>query len=177
MGRSTTDVEDKVTKLHPRLRGYCYKLKMSYLPLAMAWQVDDVYQECLFTIYKGLHKFVDDSNENSLLRWCMRCARNTVINLKDKERLAISSFDIDEIESDVVPCQNQNAQWEADYQLTLFSKLISPSQLSMVRLRYQGYMYEEIALILNTPTGTVKSRVNGAKQLLSAVCGVKKINH
>ncbi len=136
--------------------------------------VDDVVQEVMMRIYKGIRKFRGDSK---LSTWIHRIAVNVCKDMlskrrKHKEVLTSFSEEDDETDFSYVAFVDDNTLEETleefNYEsiMKAIEKLSSENRL-LIKLRdVDGLSYEEIAKILGKPIGTVKSRLHYARKKL-----------
>jgi RNA polymerase sigma-70 factor (ECF subfamily) len=117
----------------------------------------DAAQEAFLTAQKALKKF---RGESSLTTWLFGIAHNECRRIARKERLAPLQLDIDvdrpahtESEQAIV---NRQALREA------MRKLSDEHREVVVLHELDGLTYEEAAVILGVPVGTVKSRLHHA---------------
>ena len=122
----------------------------------------DVLQEVFIMIWKNIDKY--DAAKGRLFTWLFNVTRNCAINTTRsknyKTQLKNDSLDnyvnsVDERENHILPInqiglRKQVHQLREDYRNVL--------ELSY----FNGYTHEEIAKILNTPVGTVKTRLRNA---------------
>ena len=122
----------------------------------------DVLQEVFITAWRNIDKY--DAAKGRLFTWLFNVTRNCAINTTRsknyKTQLKNDSLDnyvtyVDEKENHILPInqiglRKQVQQLKTDYKNVL--------ELSY----FNGFTHEEIAKILNIPTGTVKTRLRNA---------------
>lgn len=134
----------------------------------------DMAQEAFIKVYKSIGSFREDA---SFSTWLYRIVVNTCKDELRKHRLKVVSLDqpIDADESSIrieIPdlsqapetIMEQKSLQEA-LQLALGS-LPEQNRVAVVMRDVQGFSYEDIALCINVPVGTVKSRINRGRSML-----------
>ena len=122
----------------------------------------DVLQEVFITAWRNIDKY--DASKGRLFTWLFNVTRNCAINTTRsknyKTQLKNDSLDnyvtyVDEKENHILPI-NQIGLRKQVHQLKIDYK-------NVLELSYfNGFTHEEIAKILNIPTGTVKTRLRNA---------------
>ncbi len=137
--------------------------------------VDDVVQEVMMRVYKGIKKFRGDSK---LSTWIHRIAVNVckdILEKRKRRKEVLTSFPEDDENSGEFathPISNSDVIEEAMEEISYERLLEKLSQLSeenrlLIKLRdIDGMSYEDIAKIMNKPVGTVKSRLHYARKKL-----------
>ena len=152
--------------------GYCFRM------LRSQEDAQDVAQEVFFSAFRALPRFRGDSK---VATWIFRIAANHCRNhlKKRKRRLLHRSVPFtDYIVGSSLPGKSlgqavcPDAILEGKELEALMNRWISDldqEQREVIILRdLQNLSYEEIALITNTPRGTVKSRIHRARMELKA---------
>ncbi len=132
----------------------------------------DCAQETMLRAFRAFDSFRGDA---SFSTWITRIAMNVCTDALRKRRNAVSLDALREEQGfdppDAAP--TAYARMEEKERLRLLRQALSllpPDMREMIVLRdMQGKSYDEIAEILNLPLGTVKSRINRAREKLSAV--------
>ena len=131
---------------------------------------EDAAQEVFLKAFQSLGKFKPDA---ALYTWLYRIAVNTCLDFKKSpfSRLLKRLFD-DEEGLKELPSQNPSPertytskQMGARLNAAL-GKLPYKLRIAIVLKELEGLSYEEIALILDISTGTVKSRISRARERL-----------
>jgi RNA polymerase sigma-70 factor (ECF subfamily) len=137
---------------------------------------EDLVQETMLRAYAGFRSFDDGSN---LRAWLYRIMNNTWINNYRKQRRRPVEFSVDHItearQADFAargPTSLRSAELEAlesipddDIKEALLT-LREEYRMVVYYADVEGFRYSEIADIMNTPTGTVMSRLHrGRRQL------------
>lgn len=139
----------------PRLRRYARML------VGEASQADDLVQDCLVRAIANLDRWHEGTNMRA---WLFTIMRNVLFN--DVRRAKRSPF----LEAGAEIVDTVPVASEQDSRLSLrdmdraFAQL-SPDQREIVLLiAVEGLDYEEAALVLEVPVGTVKSRLSRARR-------------
>lgn len=137
----------------------------------------DVAQEALIKVYKNLNKFDEKSTFKT---WIYRVTMNTALDAirKQKSTKQKETFSLDEqIEVKDDKAIDKEHQPESQMILNERKKVLydamnqlSQDQKSIVLLRdIKGLSYKEIAYILDSSEGTVKSRLNRGRKKLKEI--------
>lgn len=173
--------EKKFIKALKRGEEWAYKkLYREYAPkigsLAKSYfgtdDVDDIVQEVMLKIFKGIKKFKGNS---SLSTWIYRIALNTCNTLYEKNKkkyektFSVENNEDEELEIDI-PDKEKDVQKEVTNEI-LYEKILkaldklSERERVLIKLRdIDGLSYQEISNILDIPEGTVKSRIHNARK-------------
>jgi len=132
-------------------------------------EAEDIVQETFYRLFKNKHYYKEIAKFST---WIYTIAGNLAkTELRRKKRrkfLSINNFmstdkDYDIPDPDSNPEKNLNSLVTDEIIQRAIAKL-SPKFKEVILLRdVQGFSYEEIAVIVNVPLGTVKSRVNRAR--------------
>jgi RNA polymerase sigma-70 factor, ECF subfamily len=152
---------------------YAYAMVLSRNPEEAA----DLVQETYFRALKAKESFRPGSN---LKRWLHTILRNVWLNQLRHERAApkIVDLDSDGNLSDVLPADTDDAydvyvkSMERERVRAAIDQLPVEFREILILREYEEISYQEIAVLLNCPTGTVMSRLARARsrlrELLSA---------
>lgn len=129
---------------------------------------EDLTQE---TFLKGLEKAEQLRDHETALPWLKSIARSLFLDYKKSARVSknhTSLQDLDESSLLSLPkTENQIAAFEA------LAKVSDEERFILVLIDIQESSYEEAALILGCPIGTVKSKLSRARQAFSEVYSQK----
>jgi len=159
--------EQLVTMYQDRIYALSYQLTGNHA------DAEDLAQNVFIKAYQALPKF---RNEADLGTWLHRIAVNLSINEKRKKRPDISLDSPVQTRDGEIPrlVASDVESPEEAYENKEFSgmvrralKELSVEHRAVLVLReMQGYSYDEIAVMLDCSLGTVKSRINRARQTL-----------
>lgn len=163
-----------------------YKRPVYHMILKMVRNVDDAEDltiESFAKAFKSLHRFKKDFTFST---WLFRIATNNTIDHIRKKKLntlSISNTFTDDNGEGVsidVEDENLNPQEEAikaqkEELIQVFVDKLPPKYQKLVRLRYFNELsYEEIAVELDAPLGTVKAQLHRARELMYDMVKNKK---
>jgi RNA polymerase sigma-70 factor (ECF subfamily) len=143
----------------------------------------DLTQEAFIRIYKSISNFKEQS---SLSTWIYRIITNVCLDeLRRRKNRNIVSIDegikLDDsevkrqIESGAPTPEEMAERNEMKKVVAEAIKTLSDEHRTVILLRdIQGFSYEEIARIVECPEGTVKSRINRARQALKDILKTKR---
>ena len=163
-----------------------YQRKIFNIALRMLGNYDDagdLTQEVLIRIYKSIKSFKEQS---SFSTWIYRITTNVCLDeiRRRRNRKAISldeEIKLDDgdmkrqIESDE-PSPEETAEAEDLKRIVndAIARLSEEHRTVIVLRDIQGLSYEEISEVLKCPEGTVKSRINRARQALKNILVSKR---
>lgn len=162
-----------------------YKAKVSriaYLFLRDRSELDDLTQDIFLAIFKAIPNFREDC---SLSTWIYRITINHCLNWRNRLRIRFRKkmipFDQPRYDdqsltpaemianSDPNPERALQKQEEITLIQNALAKLPTRYRISVVLRDIEGLSYEEIALIVKQPLGTVKSRINRGRNRLREI--------
>lgn len=158
-----------------------YQIKIFNLALRMLGNYDDagdLTQEVLIRIYKSIKNFKEQS---SFSTWIYRITTNVCLDeIRKRKNMKVISLDEEiklddgdikrQVESDE-PSPEEAAE-TGDLKKVVndaIARLSEEHRIVIVLRDIQGFSYEEIAEMLKCPDGTVKSRINRARQALKNI--------
>ncbi len=135
----------------------------------------DLVQESLLRAYRFFHTYEPGSNCKG---WLYRILKNTFINHYRKRSRRPNEVDYDlleEMQEDLVRHSGRR-RWDPEEELMntrlsedvrrAFEELQPEFREALFLSLVEGYSYREIALMMNTPVGTVMSRIHRAKKIM-----------
>ncbi len=133
----------------------------------------DCAQEAMLRIWRALGSY---RGQASFSTWVYRIATNTCLDLMRK-RKSRPSVSLDALADDgyMPPDDTGDPERYAESNarrraLTDGIAALQPDMRAALVLRdVQGFSYEEVAQILDTPLGTVKSRINRARERMRSI--------
>lgn len=153
-----------------------YERKIFNIALSMTRNYDDagdIAQEVCIKIFKHIGMFKEDS---SFSTWVYRITSNTCIDAVRKKKKALSLTVVtgngdEEVQIPIEDSSNLPEKvFEQNEHMNAIKKCImelAPEYRIIIILRdINGYSYDEISRILSINMGTVKSRLNRARNLL-----------
>lgn len=151
--RDTDDFD--VVEYIPALRGYAWSLTRRQM------DVDDLVQETLVKAIANAHQYRRGTN---LRAWLMRIMRNTFYNAvaKAKERTG----EKDCASSSLSTPATQEWSLTGKEVMTAVMELPTHYREMLILVVMLGETYEDAAKVCGVAIGTVKSRVNRARQMV-----------
>ncbi len=155
-----------------------YKRPVYHMILKMVRNVDDAEDltiESFAKAFKSLHKFKKDFTFST---WLFRIATNNTIDQIRKKKLKTMSIDNSftddngdgisiEVEDENLNPQEETIKSQKAELIQIFVDKLPAKYQRLVRLRYFSELsYEEIAVELGAPLGTVKAQLHRARELL-----------
>ncbi len=137
-----------------------------------AEDAQDVVQDAFLNAYQSLDRFKGDSQ---FFTWLYRIAFNASISLKRKQRVALTlktgragtgaNEPLDASDSSRPEYSLEKAEQERRVQQAL--NRLSPEHRTVLILKdMEGQKYETMALVLQVPVGTIRSRLHRARMEL-----------
>jgi RNA polymerase sigma factor (sigma-70 family) len=155
-----------------------YKRPVYHMILKMVRNVDDAEDltiESFAKAFRSLHKFKKDFTFST---WLFRIATNNTIDQIRKKKLNTMSIDNSftddngdgisiEVEDENLNPQEETIKSQKAELIQVFVDKLPPKYQKLVRLRYFSELsYEEIAVELEAPLGTVKAQLHRARELM-----------
>src|SRR5687767_5015377 len=155
-----------------------YKRPVYHMILKMVGNIDDAEDltiESFAKAFKSLHKFKKDFTFST---WLFRIATNNTIDQIRKKKLNTMSIDNSftddngdgisiEVEDENLDPQEETIKSQKAELIQVFVDKLPPKYQKLVRLRYFNELsYEEIAVELEAPLGTVKAQLHRARELM-----------
>jgi len=131
-------------------------------------RADDLVQETLFKAWNHLDSFREGTN---LKAWLFTILRNTYFSERRKRRREVEDADgsyADQLASR--PEQHGHMEMQ-DFRAAL-TRLPDDQREALILVGAAGFSYEEAAEISGCAVGTIKSRVNRARNRLSEMLGL-----
>jgi len=169
--------EELITGYEKRVFNIVYRIIGNYD------EAQDISQEIFLKVFKSIKSFKEKS---SFYTWLYSIAVNECRDLiRKKKKVVIYSIDVpietnnDEITREIIDdCESIEDKIERKELrgcIEAALKTVSYDHQVMIILRdVQGMSYEEIGQILKCPPGTVKSRINRARNALKEILINKK---
>jgi RNA polymerase sigma-70 factor (ECF subfamily) len=102
--------------------------------------------------------------------WLFAIARNEMISYWRGARVRIETVAIDTLPTELIDLPADHDELHANLQLSGWLRELEPGERSLVVLRFvEGLSYEELALALGLPLGTVKWRLFSARKKIAAL--------
>jgi RNA polymerase sigma-70 factor, ECF subfamily len=134
-----------------------------------AVDAEDLVQDCLLRALTNWHRFEPGTN---LRAWLFTVMRNLHINSFRRpahQELPLPPDELAQVAS--ARPANQEASVELTDFLRAFERLSPARQKTILMVGWDGMSYDQAALRLDVPTGTVRSRLSRARRELRAALG------
>jgi RNA polymerase sigma-70 factor (ECF subfamily) len=145
----------------PKLRAFALSLA------AHADYADDLVQETLMKAWNHQNSFQEGTN---IKAWLFTILRNEYFSQLRKRRREVEDADGDYAGSVMTPGGQESQLDMADLRIAL-QQLPDDQREAVVLVGASGFSYQEVADICHVPVGTVKSRVNRARNKLAVLLG------
>lgn len=150
-------IENEILDIVPNLRAFARSLTHRHDV------ADDLVQETLLKSLKNIDKFEQGTN---LRAWLFTILRNTFYsNLRKKSR-EVEDAD-GNIAAQLVSGEEQTGRLEMRDFYHAFVQLPPAQREALILVGASGFSYDEAASICECAVGTIKSRVNRARQTLT----------
>lgn len=137
-------------------------------------EAQDVAQETFIKAYRALNNFRGDS---AFFTWLYRIAINTAKNYLSLRARRFSDYEIDVQEAEQVENAPELQGIETPEQLLLNQEILQAIKSAVDKLpedmrvaitlrEFEGMSYEDIALTMDCPVGTVRSRLFRAREAI-----------
>lgn len=154
---------DRLVAEIPNLRAFAASLSGS-MQLA-----DDLVQDSLLKAWSHADSFTEGTNMRA---WLFTILRNTYFSLHRKRGREVQDSSGIYAERLAVAPQQDGVVDLADFRVAL-GKLPSEQREVLIMVGASGLSYEEVADICGVAVGTVKSRVNRARNRLAKILGIR----
>lgn len=126
--------------------------------------IDDVVQEVFVKVWMNLKKF---ENKSSIKTWIYRIAANCAYDHIRKEKKYVANEQIDDVAAEVGG-DFEAGQIHQQLLKKAVGELSAKQRVVFVLFYIQELSVEEVAEALKLSVGTVKSRLFGAREVMSA---------
>lgn len=142
---------------------------MAYQITMNSAEAEDLTQEIFLKLYTSLNKYSLGSN---FKLWLYRLAKNHIIDWYRKRKYV--NLKMEEMKKDILfesieDSLKENVEELKSKLRKAIESLDIQFKLPIILRDLQGLSYEEISDILDIPVGTVKSRINRGRLLLSEI--------
>ena len=147
----------------PKLRAFALSLA------SHADHADDLVQETLMKAWNHQDSFQAGTN---IKAWLFTILRNEYFSQLRKRKREVEDADGEYAGSVMTPGGQESQLAMADLRIAL-QQLPADQREAVVLVGASGFSYQEVADICAVPVGTVKSRVNRARNKLAVMLGVE----
>jgi RNA polymerase sigma-70 factor, ECF subfamily len=132
-------------------------------------RADDLVQETLFKAWNHLDSFHEGTN---LKAWLFTILRNTYFSERRKRRREVEDADGSYAAKLCTPAEQDGHMEMQDFRAAL-TRLPDDQREALILVGAAGFSYEEAAEISGCAVGTIKSRVNRARNRLGDMLGLE----
>lgn len=158
-----SDFQKDLASLVPNLRAFAKSL------CGNADYADDLVQETLIKAWKNRSSFAEGSN---LKAWMFTILRNTFLSDRRKRK-----FEVEDPEGALASRLSTHGAQSGHMDLLdfaeAFKQLPDDQREALILIGAEGFSYEEAALMCGCAVGTIKSRVNRARNKLVELMGIE----
>jgi RNA polymerase sigma-70 factor (ECF subfamily) len=160
---SSEAVRQGLISFLPNLRAFAIAL------CGDADRADDLVQDTMLKAWNSLDTFQEGTN---LRAWLFTILRNTYFSDCRRRRREVPDDDGEYVAQLCVP-PSQHGAVDAQDMLKALARLTDDQREALILVGAEGFAYEEAAEICNCAVGTIKSRVNRARNRLSELLGIE----
>lgn len=165
-GPLSSSVQNAMVDMVPTLRAIAVSL------CGNVDRADDLVQETLMRAIAHIHSFQPGTN---LHAWLATILRNCFVSEARKRRK-----EVEDVEGSYVDGLRSAPEQESRIELEEFraalAKLPFEQREALLLVGAAGFSYEDTAIICQTTTGTIKSRINRARARLAALLAIDGVN-
>jgi RNA polymerase sigma-70 factor, ECF subfamily len=155
-------LRDELVRAIPNLRAFAKSL------CGNSARGDDLAQETLMKAWDKLASFEEGTN---LKAWLFTILRNISFSEQRKRRREVKDAD-GQLSARLAVNPEQLGHMDASDFLDALQQLPLDQREAVILVEAEGFSYEEVAAISGCAVGTIKSRVNRARQRLTATLGL-----
>ena len=149
----------------PRLRRYAQALTRD------PSRADDLIQDTLIRALAKRHLYQDGTN---LRAWLFTIMHNQHVNDIRRNVQEGNSLDVDTVAAHLVAITDPTASRQLRELDEAIGKLAMEQRQVILLIGLEGMSYEETAVILKVPIGTVRSRLSRGREALRRLMGMEK---
>ncbi len=138
--------------------------KNAYLITGSREDAEDILQEVFISIWRSRHTF--NPNKGKFSTWLHRITINECLKKRRKEKRQPLILDGIDLYADRNSQVKPPEQMDNEHLTEVLNSLDTRHRAVLVLRYFDDLTYQEIALTLGIPLGTVKSRINHALKLL-----------
>ena len=143
--------------------------KDAYLITGSREDAEDILQEVFTSVWRSRHTF--DPEKGKLSTWLHRITVNECLKKKRKEKQRPLPLDGIDLQPDKDSREEAMQQLDREHLIEILDTLDARHRAVLVLRYFDDLSYQEIALAVGVPLGTVKSRINHALKLLRVRLG------
>lgn len=147
----------------PRLRRYARALTRDVTA------ADDLVQDCLARALSKVHLWQEGTD---LRAWLFTILHNQYVNHVRRAVREGSAVGLSETEPMLTSQPNQTKRLELRDLERAIAKLPEEQRAVLLLVGLEGMRYEEVAIILDVPVGTIRSRLSRGREMLRQLMGM-----
>jgi len=157
------DIHQNIEAEIPRLRRYARALTRDVVA------ADDLVQDCLARALGKLHLWQEGTD---LRAWLFTILHNQYVNQVRRAVREGSSVGLNETEPLLTRAPHQGKRLELRDLERALAKLPEEQKAVILLVGLEGMRYEEVAVVLDVPVGTVRSRLSRGREALRRLIGI-----
>jgi RNA polymerase sigma-70 factor (ECF subfamily) len=161
----TPELRDSILKTLPSLRAFAISLTGNID------QADDLVQEAIMRGLTHIDRFEAGTN---IQAWLFTILRNQFHTAFRKRRREVEDPD-GAIASRLSTLPEQGGHLDLEDLKVALTKLPFEQREALLLIAAEGFSYEEAAHICGTRVGTIKSRINRARNRLTEILGIEEV--
>jgi RNA polymerase sigma-70 factor (ECF subfamily) len=161
-------MHERILALIPRLQRYARALTRDVT------SADDLVQDCLARALGKIHLWEPGTD---LRAWLFTILHHQHVSRTRRVARQPAGFEMEESNLSLALSPNQTARLELRDVERALAKLPEEQRSVILLVGLEGMGYEEAASVVNTPVGTVRSRVARGRESLRAMTGLFPARH
>lgn len=132
-------------------------------------EADDLVRDCLARAWSRVHLWQEGSD---LRKWLFAIMHNQYVNSVRRSARTPPTVTFDDVEPSLAQRDQSTDVLHVRDLKVAFEKLPADQRQVLALVSLEGMSYQEVALMLDVPLGTVMSRLHRARQKLRKVLGM-----
>jgi RNA polymerase sigma-70 factor (ECF subfamily) len=157
------DIYRRIEEEIPRLRRYARALTRDVTA------ADDLVQDCLARALSKVHLWQEGTD---LRAWLFTILHNQYVNHVRRAVREGTAVGLSETEPMLTTQPNQNKRLELRDLERAIAKLPEEQRAVVLLVGLEGMRYEEVAIVLDVPVGTIRSRLSRGREMLRQLIGM-----
>jgi RNA polymerase sigma-70 factor (ECF subfamily) len=157
------DIYRRIEEEIPRLRRYARALTRDVTA------ADDLVQDCLARALSKVHLWQEGTD---LRAWLFTILHNQYVNHVRRAVREGSAVGLSETEPMLTSQPNQTKRLELRDLERAIAKLPEEQRAVLLLVGLEGMRYEEVAIVLDVPVGTIRSRLSRGREMLRQLMGM-----
>jgi RNA polymerase sigma-70 factor (ECF subfamily) len=153
---------------------FCVRIRRYFVLRGLDVQTaEDLTQDVLFKVYQNTG---DLRNAENFYGWLYAIARNSFVSHWRRLQSRVEGGEFIPLTPDLAENLPIEAEALGKLRLTELLEELTPVERDLVVLRYvEGLSYEDLAVAMNVPLGTIKWRISNVRRKLSRIVGAAGI--